>query len=202
MHVPVAVAGRRGMLRDLVEHVVDRHDLAVVDAGDPTVERITVHVDPDTGWHDGDPAVRHVVLRSRLDDTGLLADLRAGADAVFGPDLATDDLVRAVHAVADGGCFLAPTAARRVVDLLRGGEVADPAPSLTPRELDILLCVAQGLSVKQTARQLGIAPKTVENLQSRMFRKLGVRNRAQAVAHAHSAGLLPDGAMEHTARTD
>ena len=44
--------------------------------------------------------------------------------------------------------------------------------------------------MKQTARDLGIAPKTVENLQGRLFRKLGARNRAQAVARAHALGLL------------
>ena len=54
------------------------------------------------------------------------------------------------------------------------------------------MSAAAGRSVKQTARHLGIAPKTVENLQSRMFRKLDVRNRAQAVAWAHAAGLLPE----------
>jgi hypothetical protein len=53
--------------------------------------------------------------------------------------------------------------------------------------------------VKQTARALGISAKTVENLQSRLFRKLDVRNRAQAVSRAHALGMLaveppaPDG---------
>jgi DNA-binding CsgD family transcriptional regulator len=46
--------------------------------------------------------------------------------------------------------------------------------------------------VKQTAVALGIAHKTVENLQGRLFAKLGVRNRAQAVLRAHTLGLLPD----------
>lgn len=67
-----------------------------------------------------------------------------------------------------------------------------PAPvRLTPREQAILASIGQGESVKQTARHLGITAKTVENLQSRLFRKLGVRNRAQAVAAAHRGRLLP-----------
>jgi DNA-binding CsgD family transcriptional regulator len=61
---------------------------------------------------------------------------------------------------------------------------------LTPREAAILASVERGESVKQTARTLGIAMKTVENLQSRMFRKLGARNRAHAVTIAHRLGLL------------
>ena len=62
--------------------------------------------------------------------------------------------------------------------------------SLTPREREILASIDRGDSVRQTARSLGIAVKTVENLQGRLFRKLGVRNRAQAVAAAHNRGLL------------
>ena len=51
--------------------------------------------------------------------------------------------------------------------------------------------MAQGHSIRQTARALGIAPKTVENVQTRLFRKLGVRNRSGALAVAERFGLLP-----------
>jgi ATP/maltotriose-dependent transcriptional regulator MalT len=50
--------------------------------------------------------------------------------------------------------------------------------------------MAQGHSIRQTARALGIAPKTVENVQTRLFRKLGVRNRSGALAVADAFGLL------------
>ena len=59
---------------------------------------------------------------------------------------------------------------------------------LTDRETQILVAIADGLSVKQTALQLGISPKTVENTQRPLFRKLGVRNRSQAVAKAIETG--------------
>jgi DNA-binding CsgD family transcriptional regulator len=66
-------------------------------------------------------------------------------------------------------------------------------PELTARESDILRWLAQGYSIRQTARVLGIAPKTVENVQTRLFRKLGVRNRSGALAVADAFGLLPQG---------
>jgi DNA-binding NarL/FixJ family response regulator len=72
----------------------------------------------------------------------------------------------------------------------RAPGAGDP-PELTARESDILRFGAQGHSIRQTARLLGIAPKTVENIQTRLFRKLGVRNRAGAVAVANVFGLLP-----------
>jgi two-component system, NarL family, nitrate/nitrite response regulator NarL len=68
---------------------------------------------------------------------------------------------------------------------------AGEMPELTARESDILRYGAQGYSIRQTARLLGIAPKTVENIQTRLFRKLGVRNRVGAVAVANTFGLLP-----------
>ena len=79
-------------------------------------------------------------------------------------------------------------------------EIRDSAPraELTSREFDILASVDRGESVKQTARTLGISVKTVENLQTRLFRKLDVRNRAQAVAVAHARGLLSETAAPAT----
>lgn len=69
-------------------------------------------------------------------------------------------------------------------------ERAAELPELTPRECDILRSIADGHTVRQTARVLGIASKTVENTQARLFRKLGVRNRCGALMAAHAIGLL------------
>ncbi|HKT05634.1 MAG TPA: LuxR family transcriptional regulator [Rugosimonospora sp.] len=66
-------------------------------------------------------------------------------------------------------------------------------PELTPRELDILSSIAHGHSVRETANSLGIAVKTVENTQARLFRKLGVHNRAGALSIAYRLGLVDAG---------
>lgn len=63
-------------------------------------------------------------------------------------------------------------------------------PKLTARERGILASIASGHSIRQTARALGIATKTVENIQARLFRKLGARNRMDALTIADSWGLL------------
>jgi DNA-binding NarL/FixJ family response regulator len=72
----------------------------------------------------------------------------------------------------------------------------DHLPELTARESDILRSIARGHTVRQTARWLGIAAKTVENTQARLFRKLGARNRAGALAVAHGIGLVDPTATE------
>lgn len=64
------------------------------------------------------------------------------------------------------------------------------APQLTRRELDILDSIARGYTIRQTARSLGIATKTVENIQTILFRKLGARNRRDALTIADNWGLL------------
>lgn len=63
-------------------------------------------------------------------------------------------------------------------------------PKLTAREYDILGSIARGHTIRQTARSLGIAAKTVENTQARLFRKLGVRNRTEALTIADALGLI------------
>ena len=61
---------------------------------------------------------------------------------------------------------------------------------LTPRAVQILRSIEAGELMKQTARNLGISPRTVENTQRVLFRKLGVRNRAQAIARAYALSIL------------
>jgi DNA-binding NarL/FixJ family response regulator len=75
--------------------------------------------------------------------------------------------------------------------LLKWAPSPSPAvPELTARERDILCSIAHGDSIRQTARGLGIAVKTVENTQARLFRKLGVRNRMEALTTADALGLI------------
>jgi len=74
--------------------------------------------------------------------------------------------------------------------LLKWAPSQDPEPKLTAREYDILGSIARGHTIRQTARTLGIAAKTVENTQARLFRKLGVRNRMEALTTADALGLI------------
>ncbi len=75
--------------------------------------------------------------------------------------------------------------------LLKWAPTPAPAmPKLTAREYDILGSIASGHTIRQTARTLGIAAKTVENTQARLFRKLGVRNRMEALTTADALGLI------------
>ncbi|GAA1034996.1 hypothetical protein GCM10009557_41340 [Virgisporangium ochraceum] len=123
-----------------------------------------------------------------------LAALGRGVVGLTDADRVEQNLLPALTLTATGHLTVSSTLADGVVAGVRDrADVADRAlPELTTREHDILRSIASGDTVRQTARTLGIAQKTVENIQARLFRKLGVHNRSGAVASAHSLGLLGD----------
>jgi len=110
------------------------------------------------------------------------------ASAVVSKTDVTTGLTPTLNAVAQG---LMVTSWRYASALLKWAHSPDPTmPTLTAREWDILGCIARGHTIRQTARTLGIAAKTVENTQARLFRKLGVRNRMEALTTADALGLI------------
>lgn len=199
---PTVLLGATGTVRDLVAAVLALQGVAVTlaDRGDDALDAavdtdaVLVLVSPGPeDWDTARRARRPVVLVSEVHlsaDERLAAVLR-GADAVVHTDASPVELAEAVAAVRRGETILDPLSARRLAGAVRTGQLTARAElKLTPRELSILESVQRGESVKQTARSLGIAVKTVENLQSRMFRKLGARNRAHALTIAHRLDLL------------
>ncbi|HEX6355202.1 response regulator transcription factor [Actinophytocola sp.] len=118
----------------------------------------------------------------------VLQALQHGAHVVMTADRVATDLVPACTLAAHGYVTVETDAARGVLGALH--TTSPSLPELTSRELDILRLIACGHTVRQTARELGIAAKTVENTQSRLYRKLGARNRSGALVAAHALGLL------------
>lgn len=116
--------------------------------------------------------------------------LLRGAGAVLTADQVATALVPALILATEGHTTVEAGAARDMLEAIRPATGGPGLPELTARELDILRSIELGHTVRQTARTLGIAVKTVENTQSRLFRKLDARNRAGALAAAHALGLL------------
>jgi DNA-binding NarL/FixJ family response regulator len=155
---------------------------------------LVVLVDPAPGdWPDGRLAGQPVALvRSEPPRRAeVLEALLRGAVAVVTVDQVAVDLVPALTLATHGYLAVEAGALMDAVRVPGGGVPAGGGlPELTSRECDILRSIADGHTVRQTARALGIAEKTVENTQARLFRKLGARNRAGALATAHALGLL------------
>ncbi|MFF6987087.1 LuxR C-terminal-related transcriptional regulator [Streptomyces sp. NPDC010273] len=143
---------------------------------------------------DGRPGV--VVFASDMTDRVIEKLLRAGAITLLEKETGREMLLTAVRAAARGEVMLAPHVTGRLVRWFRSREFGpDRAPdpqveSLTPREREILVLVGEGLPIEEIAAKLVIGSATVRTHIYRLRHKLNVRDRAQLVSFAHSAGLL------------
>ncbi|MET9040459.1 response regulator transcription factor [Streptomyces mirabilis] len=124
--------------------------------------------------------------------------LRAGASGFLLKDAPPAELVNGIRTVALGEALLAPAVTRHLIghyaEHLRPAESSRPARqdvvrALTPRELEVLRQMAQGLSNAEIAAQLYITPETVKTYVSRILAKLALRDRVQAVVLAYRVGL-------------
>jgi len=132
------------------------------------------------------PEVKIVVLTS-FSDRGRVSDaLGAGAVGYLLKDCEPGDLLAAVRSAAAGHVPLDP----RVAGVLLPDSGGRPEDAMSPRELEVLRLVAQGLANKQIGRRLGISERTVKAHLGRVFRQLGVADRTSAALWAHDH--LPD----------
>jgi DNA-binding NarL/FixJ family response regulator len=123
--------------------------------------------------------------------------LRAGASGFLLKDVTAERLFDAVRVVAAGEALLAPAVTRRLISEFariqpHGGPRAAPAAlsALTPREIEVLRLVAEGLSNPEIAMRLVVTEETVKTHVSRLLAKLGLRDRTQAVVAAYESGLV------------
>jgi DNA-binding NarL/FixJ family response regulator len=143
----------------------------------------------------GNPA-RILILTTYDADEYVFDALRAGASGFLLKDIQPVELVDAIRVIARGEALLAPTVTRRLLDrfahtLPAAGAVADPAlASLTERETEVLALLATGLSNLELAERLFLTEATVKTHVSSILRKLGLRDRVQAVVLAYQAGLV------------
>ncbi len=142
-----------------------------------------------------------VIMLTTFDRDDYLFDaLAAGATGFLLKNAEPETLVDAVRAAADGHALLAPEVTLRVIERMTAGTPRAPAApataaleSLTDREREILLLVAEGLSNSEIAARLVVGEATVKTHVSNCLAKLQLRDRVQAVVWAHRHGLLPPG---------
>ncbi|GAA1731312.1 response regulator transcription factor [Nonomuraea bangladeshensis] len=126
-------------------------------------------------------------------DEYAFAAIKAGAAGFLLKDVPPDDLLSAIRHVHAGDSVVAPTTLRRMLDRFAAQLPAQEpvtAAELTPREREVLLSVARGLSNAEIAARLEVAEATVKTHLGRVLAKLGLRDRAQVVVYAYEAGLI------------
>ena len=137
------------------------------------------------------PGIRVLVLTTYDSDADVLPAIEAGATGYLLKDAPREELVRAVRAAHQGQSVLAPAVASRLLGLMRAPAAVGSGPdALTEREREVLRLVAAGSTNKEAAKRLFISEATVKTHLLHVYAKLGVRDRAAAVAAAYKAGLL------------
>jgi DNA-binding NarL/FixJ family response regulator len=147
------------------------------------------------------PSTGIIVLAVSEDEDALFDAIKAGAAAFILKDVGPDDLVTIIRRVVSGEylindkVFSKPAVASRVLKEFRelavyGQEAAPIFAPLSPREVEILDNIAQGMTNKQVAYALSISEQTVKNHMSSILRKLSVNDRTQAVVYAMRQGWI------------
>jgi DNA-binding NarL/FixJ family response regulator len=132
---------------------------------------------------------RVLVLTTYDTDSDVLPAIEAGATGYLLKDAPRDELVRAVRAAARGEAVLSPSVASRLM-----GKIRRPAEEpLSQRELEVLGLIARGATNREAATQLFISEATVKTHLLHIYAKLGVNDRAAAVAAAFERGILTPG---------
>ncbi|MFF0624154.1 response regulator [Streptomyces sp. NPDC004296] len=139
--------------------------------------------------------VKILVLTTFENDEYVAEALRAGASGFLGKGINPDELLNAIRVVAAGDSLLSPTATKALIARFLA-QPAAPGPqappelaTLTPREHEVVILVAAGLSNDEIAERLYVAPLTAKTHVNRAMTKLGARDRAQLVVMAYQAGL-------------
>ena len=154
------------------------------------------------------PSVRVVVLSAYDDDQSVVNAIRSGARGFVLKRASLGDLLEALRTVAKGDSYLSPqVSGRLLVRIKRGDLEAGPAPSalagLSPRELQVMRMIAEGMTSKEIARSLDLGVETVRSYRKTLMKKLAVTNVAGLTQIAISSGITaapsPDRALHVTA---
>ena len=218
MSVRVLIADDQALVRTGFRVILDAEpDLEVVGEAADGREAVAVagHVRPDVVLMDirmptldgieatkqlvRDPHGPRILILTTFDlDEYVYEALRAGASGFLLKDAGADELLQAVRVIAAGDALLAPSITRRLIaDFTRRpprSEQPAALAELTPRELEVLRFVARGYPNAEIAATLVIGEATVKTHVARIFAKLDLHDRAQAVVLAYESGLVQPGA--------
>jgi two-component system invasion response regulator UvrY len=141
------------------------------------------------------PNLRVLVLTMHPEDQFAARALRAGASGYLTKLRTPDELLEAVTRISRGGRFISTALAERLASQLDGDFTAAPHDRLSDREMEVLLLLGAGNTVKQTAQSLRLSVKTVSTFRARLIRKMQFKTNADIVQYVSRMGLMKAGVV-------
>ena len=172
-----------------------REGLSVVEMTNPDVVLLDVNM-PVMGGVEMVEALhekqqpRILMLTISKHDEDLFGAIAAGADGYLLKNAEPDELRRAINHVAEGRSVLSPEVTSRVLKVVGSSHGIPPEVALSKREMDVLRCLAKGMTSAQIARDLFISENTVKTHVRHILEKLEASNRAEAVSRAIQLGII------------
>jgi DNA-binding NarL/FixJ family response regulator len=141
------------------------------------------------------PSVRVLVISGSAEDGDVMDAILAGARGYILKSAPVQEITAGIHAAAEGAALLSPVVAANLLDHVRDNASSlrvgtDPVGQLTPRELEVLRLMAQGLENSEIARELVISTRTARNHVASILEKLHMQNRIQAAVYAVRHGVV------------
>jgi DNA-binding NarL/FixJ family response regulator len=167
----------------------DDIDLAILDVAMPRMTGLQAAEE----LHRRRPELRILILSMHDNEQYFFEALKAGASGYVLKSVANRDLIEACRATMRGEPFLYPAAVRALVrDYLERASRGEAAPEdpLSPRELEVVKLIAEGLTSEEIGEQLFISKKTVDRHRENVLEKLGMRNRVELTRYAIRRGLV------------
>ena len=193
----LAVVGEAGDGEEAIQRVRElRPDVVLMDIRMPTMDGVEATAKLTSGAIE--PAPRVLVLTTFDLDEYVFGALRAGAAGFLLKDAPRERLIEAIRVVHSGEALLSPSITRRLIEdfAARSDPIEPPAAvlaELTPREREVLVLVAHGLSNAEIAARLVVTEATVKSHVGAVLLKLGLRDRVQAVVFAYEHGIVVAG---------
>ena len=186
LEAPHSFGNAESMLTTLKDKQADAPDVLLLDVGLPGRSGLDV-------IHDVlalAPDCRVVILTVFEDEKKIGAAISAGACGYLLKTARPTEIVAAIHEAASGGSPMSPKVASRVVGLLATLTKKTAPVKLSPRELEILSLIVDGLTAKEMASKLEVSIHTIDSHTRHLFKKLGVHSRSAAVARALRDGIV------------
>jgi two-component system invasion response regulator UvrY len=136
------------------------------------------------------PALKVIILSVSSENDFAIQFYKAGAVGYMTKDSAQTELVKAIRKVADGGKYVSPSMAEKFVSIFSEGYEPSPHETLSPREFQVFLKLASGVSLTHLAAELNLAVPTVGTYRARILTKMSLENNSQLTKYAYQNNLL------------